>query len=59
LRNEKSNMSTVDALIPHLEEIALAMRDFLGRVPPNGPRFKEDTAVIEEAASLLRGKNVK
>jgi hypothetical protein len=52
-------MSTVDALVPHLEEIALAMRDFLGRLPPGGPRFKEVTAVIEEAASLLRGKNVK
>jgi hypothetical protein len=52
-------MSTVDALVPHLEEIALAMRDFLGRVPPNAPRSKEVTAVIDEAASLLRGKNVK
>ena len=59
MRNEKSNMSTVDALVPHLEESALAMRDFLGRVPPNAPRSKEVTAVIDEAASLLRGKNVK
>jgi len=52
-------MNTVDALVPPLEEIALAMRDFLGRLPPDRPRFKEVAAVIEEAVSLLRRKNVK
>ena len=36
------------ALETHLEKIALAMRDFLGRVPPNGPRFKEDPAVSKK-----------
>ena len=59
MRNEKSNMNTVDALVPHLEEIALAMPDFLGRLPLGGPRFKEDTAVIEKAALTSEGKNVK
>ena len=49
-------MSTVDALVPDLEEIALAMPAFLGRLPPHEPRLKEIPAVIEEAASLLRGK---
>jgi hypothetical protein len=44
------------ALEAHLEEIALAMRAFLGRLPPDEPRLKEVPAVIEEAASLLRGK---
>jgi len=52
-------MSTVDALVPDLEEIALAMPAFLGRLPPHEPRLKEIPAVIEEAASLLRGKNAK
>ena len=41
------------ALETHLEEIALAMLDFLGRLPPDEPRSKEVTAVIDEAASLL------
>jgi hypothetical protein len=52
-------MSTVDALVPDLEEIALAMRNLLGRLPPDEPRLKEDKAVIEEAASLLSRTNVK
>jgi len=47
------------ALETHLEEIALAMRDFLGRLPPDEPRSKEVTAVIDEAASLLSRTNVK
>jgi hypothetical protein len=59
MRNEKSNMSTVDALVPHVEEIALAMPAFLGRLPPHQPRLKEVPAVIEEAASLLSRTNVK
>jgi len=52
-------MSTVDALVSHPEEIALAMRDFLGRVPPDEPRSEEVTAVIDEAPSLLSRTNVK
>jgi len=52
-------MNTGDALVPHLEEIALAMRDFLGRLPPHQPRLKEGPAVIEEAASLLTRTKVK
>jgi hypothetical protein len=52
-------MNTVDALVPQLEEIALAMRDFLRRLPPGGPRFKEVTAVIKKAALTSEGKNVK
>ena len=47
------------ALETHLEEIALAMRAFLGRLPPDEPRLKEVPAVIEEAASLLSRTNVK
>ena len=47
------------ALETHLEEIAVAMRVFLGRLPPDEPRLREAPAVIEEAASLLRGTNVK
>ena len=47
------------ALETHLEEIALAMRAFLGRLPPDEPRLKEVPAVIEEAASLLNRTNVK
>jgi len=47
------------ALEAHLEEIALAMRAFLGRLPPDEPRLKEVPAVIEEAASLLSRTNVK
>ena len=47
------------ALETHLEEIALAMRDFLGRLPLDEPRSKEVTAVIDEAASLLSRTNVK
>ena len=47
------------ALETHLEEIALAMRAFLGRLPPDEPRLKEVSAVIEEAASLLSRTNVK
>jgi hypothetical protein len=34
-------MSAVDALVPHLEEIAVAMPAFLGRLPPHEPRLKE------------------
>jgi hypothetical protein len=52
-------MNTGDALVPHLEEIALAIRDFLGRLPPDEPSREEVPAVIEEAASLLSGTNVK
>ena len=40
------------ALETHFEEIALAMRVFLGRLPPDEPRLKEVPAAIEEAASL-------
>jgi len=47
------------ALETHLEEIALAMWAFLGRLPPDEPRLKEVPAVIEEAASLLNRTNVK
>jgi hypothetical protein len=47
------------SLETHLEEIALAMRAFLGRLPPDEPRLKEVPAVIEEAASLLSRTNVK
>jgi hypothetical protein len=47
------------ALEAHLEEIALAMRAFLGRLPPHEPRLKEVPAVIEEVASLLSRTNVK
>ena len=47
------------ALETHLEEIALAMWAFLGRLPPDEPRLKEFPAVIEEAASLLNRTNVK
>jgi hypothetical protein len=47
------------ALETHLEEIALAMRIFLGRLPPAEPKSKEVTAVIDEAASLLSRTNVK
>jgi hypothetical protein len=47
------------ALETHLEEIALAMRGFLGAVPPDQPRLKDVPAVIEEAASLLSRTNVK
>jgi hypothetical protein len=46
------------ALETHLEEIALAMRAFLGRLPPHEPRLNEVPAVIEEVASLLSGTNV-
>ena len=47
------------ALAMHPEEIALAMRDFLGRVSPDEPRSKEITAVIDEAPSLLGRTSVK
>jgi hypothetical protein len=47
------------ALETHLEEIAVAMRVFLGRLPPDEPRLKEVPAVIEEAASLLSRSNAK
>ena len=47
------------ALETHLEEIALAMRAFLGRLPPDEPSLKEVPAAIEEAASLLSRTNVK
>ena len=47
------------ALEAHLDEIALAMRAFLGRLPPDEPRLKEVPAVIEEVASLLSRTNVK
>ena len=47
------------ALETHLEEIALAMRDFLGRFPPDEPSPEEVPAVIEEAASLLSRTNIK
>ena len=47
------------ALGTHLKEIVLAMRDFLGRLPPDEPRSKEVTAVIDEATSLLSRTNVK
>ena len=47
------------ALETHLEEIALAMRAFLGRLPPDEPGLKEVPAAIEEAASLLSRTNVK
>jgi hypothetical protein len=47
------------SLETHLEEIALAMRAFLGRLPPHEPRLKEVPAVIEEVASLLSRTNVK
>jgi len=39
--------------------MALAMRVFLGRLPPDEPRLKEVPTVIEEAASLLSRTNVK
>ena len=42
-----------------LEEIAVAMRVFLGRLPPAEPGLKEVPAVIEEAASLLSRTNAK
>jgi len=47
------------AIETHVVEIALAMRAFLGRLPPDEPRLKEVPAVIEEAASLLSRTNVK
>jgi pimeloyl-ACP methyl ester carboxylesterase len=47
------------ALGTHLKEIVLAMRDFLGRLPPDEPRSKEVTAVIDEATSLSSRTNVK
>ena len=47
------------ALETHLEEIAVAMRVFLGRLLPDEPRLKEVPAVIEEAASPLSRTNVK
>ena len=47
------------ALETHLEKIALAMWDFLGRLPPDEPSREEVPAVIEEAASLLSRTNVK
>src|SRR5438270_4665482 len=47
------------ALEAHLDEIALAMRAFLGRLPPDEPKLKEVPAVIEEAVSLLNRTNVK
>ena len=47
------------ALETHLEEIALAMWVFLGRLPPHEPRLKEVPAVTEEAASLLSRTNAK
>jgi hypothetical protein len=47
------------ALETHLEEIALAMRVFLGRLPPDEPRLTEVPAVIEEVASLLSRTNAK
>jgi hypothetical protein len=47
------------ALETHLEEIALAIRDFLGRLPHHEPSPEEVPAVIEEAASLLSRTDVK
>jgi hypothetical protein len=47
------------ALETHLEEIAVAMWDFLGRLPPDETSPEEVPAVIEEAASLLSRTNVK
>ncbi len=44
------------ALETHLEKIALAMRAFWGRLPPDEPSREEVPAVIEEAASLLSRK---
>jgi len=47
------------ALETRLEEIAVAMRVFLGRLLPDEPRLKEVPAVIEEAASPLSRTNAK
>ena len=47
------------ALETHLEEIVLAMRAFLGRLPPDELKYKEVTAVIDEAASLPNRTSVK
>ena len=47
------------ALETHLEKIALAMWDFLGRLPPDEPSREEVPAVIDEAASLQGRTNGK
>ena len=58
-RRSNSWILDISALETHLEEMALAMRVFLGRLPPDEPRLKEVPTVIEEAASLLSRTNVK
>src|SRR5438552_18802402 len=61
--NPKATVQFLDtghfALETHLEKIALATWDFLGRLPPDEPSPEEVPAVTEESASLLSRTNVK